>query len=72
MEKYIIDRFEEDFAVLEMETGGTIDVPKSEIPDGKEGDVVILENGVYQVDEAETQKRKEMIKQKLSELFKKR
>ena len=40
MEKYIIDRFEGEFAVLEKEDGGTIDVPKTQIPDAKEGDVV--------------------------------
>ena len=67
--KFIIDRFEGEFAVLEKENGGTTDVLKSEIPDGKEGDIVIFENDVYTIDKAETQKRKEMIAEKMKKLF---
>ena len=72
MEKYIIDRFEGDFAVLEKESGGTIDVSKKDIPDAKEGDVLILENGIYKVSLEETQRRKELIAEKLRKLFEKR
>ena len=72
MEKYIVDRFEGDFAVLEKESGGTIDVPKEDIPDAKEGDVLILENGIYKVSMEETQRRKELIAEKMRKLFEKR
>ena len=69
MEKFIIDRFECEYAVLEKEEGTTIDVLKSKIPDAKEGDVVVLENGVYRVDKDETQKRKQLIEEKVKKLF---
>ncbi len=72
MEKYIVDRFEGDFAVLEKESGGTIDVPKKNIPDAKEGDVLILVNGIYKVSLEETQIRKELIAEKMRKLFEKR
>ena len=72
MEKYIVDRFEGDFAVLEKETGGTIDVPKKDILDAKEGDVLILENGIYKVSLEETKRRKELIAEKMRKLFEKR
>lgn len=66
MRRFIIDRFEGEFAVLEKEEGGTFDVPKSEIIDAKEGDVVIFDNGIYTVDKEETKKRKELIAEKIS------
>ena len=67
--KYIIDRFEGEFAVLEKEDGGTIDVPKSEIENAKEGDVILFENGVYIIDAEETEKRKALIEEKMKKLF---
>ena len=69
MEKYIVDRFEEEYLVLEKETGETLDVLKKEIPDAKKGDVVIFENGKYTVDIEETQVRKKIIAEKLRKLF---
>ncbi len=71
MERYIIDRFEGDFAVLESENGGTVDVLKSELPDAREGDVITLENGFYKVDKEETQRRQELIAEKMRKLFEK-
>lgn len=67
--KYIIDRFEGEFAVLEKEDGGIIDVPKSEIEGAKEGDVVLFENGFYTIDIEETEKRKALIEEKMKKLF---
>ena len=72
MKKFIVDRFEEEYAVLEKEEGGTIDVLKSELPEVKEGDVLIYENGFYTVDYEETQKRKELIQEKMRKLFEKK
>ena len=69
MEKYIVDRFEGEFAVLEKKEGGTFDVPKSEIKDAKEGDIVILKDGIYVVDAEETQKRKKFMAEKIKRLF---
>ncbi len=68
--KYILDRFEGGFAVLEKEEGGTIDVLKDEIPNGKEGDVIRFEKGDYIIDSEETKKRKELIEEKIKKLLK--
>ena len=72
MEKYIVDRFEEEYLVLEKETGETIDIPKEEIPDAQKGDVVIFKNGKYTVDREETVARKKIIAEKLRKLFEKK
>ena len=69
MKKYILDRFEENFAVLEMPDGGTVDVEKNLLPNAKKGDVVIFENGVYRVDEKLTLERKAIISEKMKKLF---
>ena len=69
MERYIIDRFEGDFAVLERENGGTVDVLKADLPDATEGDVIVFENGFYKVDKEETQRRQELILEKMRKLF---
>lgn len=71
MERYIIDRFEGDFAVLESEKGGTIDVLKADLPHVEEGDVLVFENGFYRVDKEETLKRRELIAEKMRKLFEK-
>lgn len=70
MEKYIIDRFEGDFAVLEKEDGGKVDVKKELLKNACEGDAVIFENGEYIIDAVETQKRRKNIEEKMRKLFK--
>ena len=72
MEKYIVDRFEEDFIVLEKETGGSIDIKRELLPDAKRGDVLIEENGVFLIDEQETLERKKRIFEKMNKLFEKK
>lgn len=69
MEKFIVDRFEENFAVLEREAGGTVDVDKYLLPEAKTGDVIILENGMYRIDKDETAQRKACIKEKMERLL---
>ncbi len=69
MEKYIIDRFEEEYAVLEKEDGTTENVARELIPDASEGDVVIEENGKYSIDKNETEERKRRIGEKMKKLF---
>ena len=69
MEKYIIDRFEGDFAVLEKEDGGTVDVKKELLEGACEGDVIIFENGEYIIDAKETQMRRKNIEEKMRRLF---
>ena len=69
MEKYIVDRFEEGFAVLENESGGTVDVPSGALPQLSEGDVVVFQNGEYYKDCEETEKRRRIIAEKMRKLF---
>lgn len=68
MEKYIVDRFEGEYAVLEKEDGTTIDVLK-ELVSGAEGDVVVLKDGEYHADEEQTLVRRRMIEEKMRKLF---
>lgn len=70
MEKYIVDRFEGDFAVLEKEDGGTVDVKRELLEGACEGDAVIFENGEYIIDAVETQMRRKNIEEKMRKLFK--
>ena len=72
MEKYIVDRFEEDFIVLEKETGGSIDIKRELLPDAEIGDVLTEENGVFLIDEEETLERKKRISEKMNKLFEKK
>lgn len=69
MKKFIIDRFEGEFAVLEKEEGGTFDVPRSKIQDAKAGDIVVFDNDIYIVDIEETKKRKKLIAEKMKKLM---
>ena len=60
--KGIVDRFEGDFVVIEIE-GNTKDVPKKQVdPSVKVNDVVELVDGKWIVKEEETEKRKKEIK----------
>lgn len=72
MKKFIVDRFEEEYAVLEKEEGGTVDVLQSELPEVKEGDILTYESGVFTVDCIETIRRKELIREKMRKLFEKK
>lgn len=65
--KFIIDRFEEDFAVCELENGKILNLPKELFPAAEEGDVINIS-----VDAAETEKRKENADKRLHSLFGKR
>ncbi|TCP58302.1 DUF3006 family protein [Tumebacillus sp. BK434] len=63
----IIDRFEEEYAVIEFEGRITFDLPRSLLPDGAaEGDV--LRFGIT-VDKAETERRKELVEAMLREMM---
>ncbi len=70
MEKYIIDRFEGPFAVLEKETGTTINIEATLLGDAQEGDVVLFDGNSYTVDKEETQLRRKRIEEKMKKLFK--
>ena len=59
---FIIERFEDEMAVLENESGEHLVIIRKNLPhNAKEGDCLILKNGVYSVDSMLTKKRKEEI-----------
>ncbi len=63
--KFIIDRFEESFAIVELENKEMISIPRKILPlDAKEGDIV----NVW-VDEIETNDRRKRVQNKFNSLF---
>jgi len=72
---WIIDRYEEGFAILEnSETSEILEVSRKEMPKGaREGHVLKIENGQYCLDLEETANRRQRIQEKFSKLrFKKK
>lgn len=68
--KYIIDRFEGEYAVCEIEAGKFIDIPKADIPKGaKEGDILSKTDNGYRIEKVETEAKKEEIKKRMNRLF---
>lgn len=67
--KGIIDRFEEGFAVVEIE-GKTKDYPKDIFPkDTEVGDVVYITGNKVTIDRQETKKREKEIQELMNELW---
>lgn len=65
--KVIIDRFEGEYAVVELEDGSMVDMFKTLIPsNAKEGSVITI-----LCDDSETKDRQEKMKTKMNSLFKK-
>lgn len=62
--KVIIDRFEGEFAVVELEVGKTINVPRELFKNAKEGDVFNID-----FDKNETESRKVKITNLMNDLF---
>ncbi len=62
--KVIIDRFENDQAIVEIEKGEFVSIPKILVQGAKEGDVISIE-----IDIPETEKRKKNIKNLMDDLF---
>ena len=61
----IIDRFEGNFAVVELENKEYVNIPKSAIPmEAKEGDIISVI-----IEQEETEKRRLEIKKRFSKLF---
>ena len=64
--KLIIDRFEGDFAVVELPNGQMIDCPKVLFPDNaKEGSILNIT-----VDEDATNEKLQMVTERMNRLFK--
>lgn len=62
--KVIIDRFEGDYAVVEIEIGKCVNIPKILIPNAKEGDIIKIE-----IDKKETLERKKHIQELMNNVF---
>lgn len=68
--RYIIDRFEGDFAVCETEDRQQLSVLKEELPPQvKEGSVLRVEDGVYRLDLCWEEEHREKIREKMDRLF---
>ena len=59
--KVIIDRFEGQYAVVELDVGNFVSIPKVLVPNSKEGDIVKIE-----IDKEETEERKKHIQDRKS------
>lgn len=69
MERGVVDRFEGDMAVIEIE-GATRDFPRKSLPrDIKIGDSVIIEDGKVRRDNTQSAKRRTEIERLMDELF---
>lgn len=70
MEFWSIDRIEENFAICEGENRQRLEIPRDRLPEGsKEGDVLRLTGGEYQIDRAETNRRREENRRLLESLL---
>lgn len=68
--KYIIDRFEENYAVCEDENRQMINIEREKIPaEAKEGHVLIQKGDEYFIDLEETNRRKEKIQRLMDDLW---
>lgn len=63
--RVIIDRFEGDYAVVELPDMSMVDMPKQLVPEGaQEGDILSIE-----IDLDETKNRKERIRKLMDDLW---
>ncbi|MCI8649373.1 MAG: DUF3006 domain-containing protein [Anaerotruncus sp.] len=67
----IIDRFEESFAVVELENGEMQDISREQLPsDAQEGDVLIFTQADgWQIDARQTEARRVRLRRKLEALW---
>ncbi|MBQ4584079.1 MAG: DUF3006 domain-containing protein [Bacilli bacterium] len=63
--KVIIDRFEGEYAIVELELGNFVNIPKILLPNAKEGDVVKIE-----IDKNETKFQRKKIENLIEKVFK--
>ncbi|CDI48156.1 DUF3006 domain-containing protein [Clostridium tetani] len=65
----VIDRFEEEYAVVELEDGSMLNLPKLEVPkEAKEGDVLLIKLDVS-IDYNKTEKLKKEIEELTKDLW---
>lgn len=67
---YIIDRFEENLAILEDEDRKMLEIEREILPkEAKEGDCIKKTEKGYEIDETETAKRRGRIHSLMNQLF---
>lgn len=59
-----IDRFEGDYAVVEIDVGEFVSIPKVLVPDAKEGDIIEI-----RINKEKTEHQKEKITNLMNSLF---
>ncbi len=70
MKKFIVDRFEEDKAVLECENGDMAVFDRKSLPANiREGDVLRFEAGSCYLNAEETERRRRKIRKMMEQLF---
>lgn len=62
--KVIVDRFEGDYAVVEIAIGKFVNIPRVLVPDAKEGDIIKIE-----IEKEETEEIKKYIKDLMNNVF---
>ncbi|MCT4620809.1 MAG: DUF3006 domain-containing protein [Marinisporobacter sp.] len=68
--KIIVDRIEDNLIIGEREDREMVRINKNQLRDSvKEGDVLVLKDGKYIVDEEETNRLKEEVKNMMEGLF---
>lgn len=68
--KGIIDRFEGDYGIVELEGGTIINVPRNLLPDkAKEGDTLVFDESNIEIDRTDTDNRAEKVTKLMDELF---
>lgn len=68
--KYIINRFEGDYAVVEDENKLMMDIHLKDLPkEVQEGDVLVKNGDSYSVDLGETERRKKKIQELVDDLW---
>ncbi len=66
----IIERFEEEICIIELEDGSFINIPTALIPEeAKEGDCIVINEKEIFIDEDATKMRKQEIQNLMDELF---
>lgn len=62
--KVIIDRFDGEYAKVEIEEGNFVDIPKILLPNAKEGDIIKIE-----IDKEGTEERRKYIQELMNKVF---
>ena len=60
----IVDRFEGDYAVVEIAIGKCVNIPRVLVPDAKEGDIIKIDTS-----KKETEERNKYIKDLMNNVF---